>query len=143
MKKCSVCNEIKLLDEFQKRSTNKDGRTGMCKVCKRNYDNNHYQNHPDRKNYIKENRRVARNSATQFIYEYLMKNPCVDCGEADIIVLEFDHVTDDKRASVSNLKKSSLKAVKEEIEKCQVRCANCHRRKTARQFGWTKQAPLA
>jgi hypothetical protein len=142
MKKCSRCNETKPLDEFQKRSKNKDGRTGMCKPCKRDYDNSHYLAHPDRKNYIKENRRKARNSATQYIYEYLTKHPCVDCGESDVIVLEFDHVSDDKRASVSNLKRSSLYAVKLEIEKCEVRCANCHRRKTAKQFGWDRQATI-
>jgi hypothetical protein len=31
--------------------------------------------------------------------------------------------------------------VRAEIEKCDVRCVNCHRRKTARDFGWLKIRP--
>jgi hypothetical protein len=30
----------------------------------------------------------------------------------------------------------SIARIKEEIEKCDVRCANCHTRRTAHQFGW-------
>lgn len=65
---------------------------------------------------------------------------CVDCGYREhAIALQFDHVGDDKKASVSNLIRSdySWKTVLLEIEKCEVRCANCHavitaKRKAAR-----------
>lgn len=57
MKTCSTCKESKTLDEFQKRSRNKDGYAGMCKVCKREYDNNHYKSHPERRRYIRANAR--------------------------------------------------------------------------------------
>jgi hypothetical protein len=33
---------------------------------------------------------------------------------------------------------TDLNQVKNEIEKCDVRCANCHRRKTAKDFNWYK-----
>lgn len=73
-----------------------------------------------------------------FLISYLKENPCIECGESDIIVLEFDHIESDKKfKNISVLRKHySLDALKKEIEKCQVLCANCHRRKTARQFGW-------
>ena len=29
-------------------------------------------------------------------------------------------------------------SIEEEIAKCEVRCANCHRQRTALQFGWPK-----
>ena len=55
---------------------------------------------------------------------------CVDCGEKDPIVLDFDHIHDSKRYTISNMQKHSLAKVDKEIAKCVVRCANCHRRVT-------------
>ena len=65
----------------------------------------------------------------------------MDCGESDPVVLEFDHVTDDKRNSVANYVRSgrSWNLIFNEVQKCEVRCANCHRRVTARRNGnWKK-----
>lgn len=65
--------------------------------------------------------------------EYLSAHPCVDCGENDPIVLEFDHVRGVKTSEVYNLAVKrgwAWKRVLTEIAKCEVRCANCHRRVT-------------
>lgn len=72
------------------------------------------------------------------MWEYLRLHPCVDCGEADPVVLEFDHVRGTKRCNVSQMVSSYLSwaTILKEIAKCDVRCANCHRRRTAIQFGW-------
>lgn len=77
----------------------------------------------------------ARNRA--YVAEYLSIHPCVDCGEADPVVLEFDHRDPrTKRENVGRLiHTSTLTAVQTEIDKCDVRCGNCHRIKTANQFG--------
>jgi hypothetical protein len=57
---------------------------------------------------------------------------CVDCGERDVVVLEFDHIGN-KRSNVTVLAWSvcSLARLQEEIACCEVRCCNCHRRRTA------------
>jgi hypothetical protein len=63
---------------------------------------------------------------------YLLEHPCVDCGEADPVVLEFDHMRDKVKAvSVLLSNGHEWKQILAEIEKCEVRCANCHRRRTA------------
>lgn len=137
MKTCTACNTEKSLEDFQKRSSAKDGHTNLCKPCKREYDNNHYKNNAYRKDYIRSNREKALKDAEKYILEYLLQHPCLDCGEPDPIVLEFDHIDPSiKDGAIAILKRSSLSKVKKEIEKCEVRCANCHRRKTAKQLGW-------
>ena len=62
-----------------------------------------------------------------------MNSGCVDCGERRLCVLDFDHVGG-KDASVMVLAHSGygLARLQSEIAKCEVRCANCHRRRTAR-----------
>jgi hypothetical protein len=75
----------------------------------------------------------ARREIRAWIAEYLSAHPCVDCGETDIVVLEFDHVRGIKVDDVSTLvTRTGLTTVRAEIAKCEVRCANCHRRITYR-----------
>lgn len=66
-----------------------------------------------------------------YLTEYLRNSPCVDCGGHDPVVLDFDHVGK-KRSGVVQLadRECSLARLAEEIQECEVRCANCHRRRT-------------
>lgn len=56
---------------------------------------------------------------------------CVDCGEKNHIVLDFDHLKN-KKYNISRMIHDgfSWKAILKEIEKCEVVCANCHRIRT-------------
>lgn len=76
----------------------------------------------------------------QVLYDHLKNHPCVDCGENDPVCLEFDHVQGSKHSDISRMvsSASSLTMLHAEISKCEVRCANCHRRRTAREQGWYK-----
>jgi 5-methylcytosine-specific restriction endonuclease McrA len=69
-------------------------------------------------------------------WAYLGSHQCVDCGESDPVVLQFDHIRD-KLRNVSQMLRQGFNwsAIEAEIAKCEVRCANCHRRKTAREQG--------
>lgn len=54
---------------------------------------------------------------------------CVDCGyDEHAVALQFDHIEDNKKASVSNLIRSDYAwpTILKEIRKCEVRCSNCH-----------------
>jgi hypothetical protein len=65
------------------------------------------------------------------IREVFADGRCVDCGLADFLVLEFDHIGE-KRGNVIALAKRGcgVKTLDLEISRCQIRCANCHRRRT-------------
>lgn len=54
---------------------------------------------------------------------------CIDCGyAAHAEALQFDHIENNKKANVSDLIRSdySWDTIKKEIDKCVIRCANCH-----------------
>jgi hypothetical protein len=65
-----------------------------------------------------------------YILQYLEKHPCEDCGETDIRTLEFDH-RGEKSFTICDAIWGgvSLSMLAVEIDKCTVRCANCHRRR--------------
>jgi hypothetical protein len=54
---------------------------------------------------------------------------CLDCGyNKSPYALQFDHISDNKKANVSNLIRSDYSwiTIKAEIDKCEIVCANCH-----------------
>jgi hypothetical protein len=133
VKRCSKCREVKPLHEFNRLRKANDGRQSYCRDCNKAY---HYRNWDKHMAQIRARRVRSRQEAREFIVGYLRDHPCVDCGETDVVVLEFDHLRD-KTSNVSNLIGSGqLKRLKREIEKCEVVCANCHRRRTARRGDW-------
>lgn len=115
-------------------------RCSLCKPCKRAYDRKYYSNQSvESKSNKQENQNARRRLVRQFLWDYLLEHPCITCGEPDPIVLEFDHIDrENKTGNIADLSKYSLSKVKEEIVKCRVLCANCHRRHTAIQFDWYK-----
>ena len=80
------------------------------------------------------------------LFNFLSDKACIDCGEKDPIVLDFDHrEPEDKFRPVSKLLSGhwSWSSLQKEIAKCDIRCANCHRRKTYLQFNsFGKTKPL-
>ncbi len=139
MKLCSECKAILPLINFYFRSRASGRRHSMCKGCCKVYARSHYRDNPRQySEYHRLNDARYRARNRQIVSAYLESHPCVDCGEVDPIVLEFDHVHGDKHGNLSEMVSSgfSQRRISDEIEKCEVRCANCHRRKTAVQFKW-------
>lgn len=102
------------------------------KYRKKNKEKRNFQSKLWRKNNPKKKRERTLNGYIR-ISEYLEQHPCVDCGNSDIRVLEFDHIKGNKIRNVSAMvgEGYSWKTILNEVAKCEVRCANCHRIKTA------------
>lgn len=64
--------------------------------------------------------------------EYKSKLKCENCPENDSRCLDFHHVRGKKNKCVSIMISEgySIKRILKEIKKCQVLCANCHRKET-------------
>jgi hypothetical protein len=82
----------------------------------------------------------TRDSKRQYVYDVLSSSSgCVDCGEKDPIVLEFDHRDPSTKSSnIGDSYGKSIEYLKEEILKCDIVCANCHRKRTAKMFNYYK-----
>ena len=89
-----------------------------------------------RREYNKKHRRLCQLRNRKYVYEYLALHPCIDCNITDVRVLEFDHKRrNHKMYRIAELMTQgmSLATIQLEIDKCVVRCANCHRIKTLRE----------
>jgi len=118
-KKCSICNRSKGLHLFGIYNSSPDGLKSSCLSCSR------------------KNAGERRGEARKAVYEYLLRHPCVDCGETNPVVLEFDHLNG-KNMDISEMigKGYSIKSIMKEIEKCEVVCSNHHSIRTARRANW-------
>lgn len=114
MKTCYICGNSLPLEDFYLSSKAKDGRQNRCKECHRLTQLNYYHN----------NKQKAS--------DYKLEKGCVDCGyNKNPYALDFDHL-DGKSYTISqHLHRKSWASLLKEISKCEVRCANCHRIKTA------------
>jgi hypothetical protein len=140
MKQCVHCKEFKPEEEFAYSNKILKSRQKHCRNCMSYF---HQKNYASRSAEVKKeayNRNKDRvRKGREYVWNYLKGHPCVDCGEADPKVLEFDHIEPvTKTASISRMVSDgySIERIQEEIDLCEVRCANCHRRKHYEDKGW-------
>lgn len=145
---CTKCKKIQPESEFNWKYKNKK-RSKHCKTCSREYVRKHYERNTEY--YLKKakrNNKKSKDKCIQYIANYLQTHSCLDCGESDILVLEFDHKDRSEKfenVSIILKRKLSFEKLVAEIKKCDIRCANCHRKKTAiENNNWKLQfAPVA
>jgi hypothetical protein len=127
---CTKCGEEKDIEEFSW-SLKGIKRHSRCKKCHAAEHMEYYERNKEKELKYKWDRQVRkREEARRFVFNYLSSHPCVVSGETDPIVLTFDHVRGTKKMDVSQMVNQgySLEALQIEIDKCEVRCGNCHMR---------------
>jgi hypothetical protein len=127
VKRCARCEQRLPIESFSRHP--QYGHQHWCKECFLEYLRGRGELHSRQTADGKRRRRAA---ARLFVDDLLARSKCVDCGETDPLVFEFDHV-EDKQAVMSKLIASgwSIKRLQREIALCEVVCVNCHRRRTA------------
>jgi len=145
-KKCSICQQEFKLTDFNKNKGTPSGYNRVCRNCSNKRSKQYYDENPDKhkKNVAKRNKKVRIEFSTK-VLRYLKTNPCIDCGETRFATLQFDHRDDVfKFDNVSTMigRQSNWNKIKKEIDKCDVRCANCHSIRTSKQQSWYKNIDL-
>lgn len=136
MKRCCTCKRDLSLQDFAKNKAKRDGVSPQCRACKSVAQAAWYVAHKDKHQHdVRRNAARYKQENTRWVVAFLREHPCVDCAEADPVVLEFDHVRGKKlfAISVACAESYALATLQSEIAKCDVRCANCHRKKTAKE----------
>ena len=127
MKICPRCKQEKKLNDFGLRSTAKDGRQTYCKICAVESRMESYYNNKDKES---EYRKNIKKRNQKLLQEYKSSRPCTDCKQNyPYYVLDFDHLHS-KKYNVSQMLTLSWGTILNEIEKCDLVCANCHRKRT-------------
>lgn len=111
---CSKCGRELPLDMFNWRDKKKGTRRAECKECHCNYMKNKYQQNKTE------------------IGEIKAGIGCAKCGDARSYVLDFHHIDPSTKVNtIARLTSNRYNAMNEElqneIKKCIVLCANCHR----------------
>jgi hypothetical protein len=126
-RRCYRCRDLKPIEDFAWRRRAKGQHDSFCRPCRSAYGREHYQ--ANRQRYIdqagKVKRRLTR-ERTLYLLEFFKTHPCVDCGERDPVVLEFDHLRDKSFAIGPSLSRRGWQDILDEMKKCEVVCANCH-----------------
>lgn len=118
MKECTACNKLKTIEEFGKDTNQPDGLRYQCKTCHATLV-------------------IARQRKMYEVIREAKNKPCMDCGiNYPSYVMDFDHRPGEiKIKNLSRMNGYGLDKIKEEIEKCDLVCANCHRERTFSRIG--------
>ncbi len=120
--KCSRC------------SSEEGCRDGFCKPCRREYDKARYALDKG----IGPSASKWRHQEKWKVIQKAKDVSCKDCNEKYLwVAMVFDHVRGEKVKNVARLLASgSMQAMLDEIQKCEVVCASCHRVRKAKRAGW-------
>lgn len=140
MKFCPRCKESLEFIMFSSNPSRKDRLQVYCIECMKLYRKEHY--YKNKSQYYDRNNKTNKILA-DYRDSFKLNAKCSNCGieyPNEPYLFEFDHLDkENKLYCVSQLvRKGSLLKLKEEINKCQILCLICHRRKTAKDLGWYK-----
>ena len=131
MKKCPRCKIEKCESDFSFKKNSKDNLQSLCKRCNNTQAKQYYKDDiKDHKSKVRIREKLYQKKVLAKVQLIRHKLGCAKCSENDPRCLDFHHlVASEKVANISLLtQRKSMKKIMKEIEKCEVLCANCHRK---------------
>lgn len=150
MKACTKCSVEKPVSEYFIRDKKSGRLHAQCKTCykehRKTYAAEHYRKYGNQyRERAKIRRAAVRQDLQAHFIAYMRGKSCAHCGENDMRVLEFDHIDPStKRMGIARAMThgKSWAFIRAEMDLCQILCANCHKKRTAAQYGWFKAVGL-
>ena len=129
--KCRKCPHEGPIEEFAKDQRRKTPYE--CKQCKGKRSRKHYD---ENKTVYASRGPRRRFEAREVVNKIKTENPCMDCGQKfHYCQMDFDHRDqDEKKKQVSYMLLHGIETILNEVKKCDLVCANCHRDRTQRQI---------
>jgi hypothetical protein len=131
--KCNQCGEIKLISEYTKNINTKTGYNIICKKCKNKIHRVWNIKYKEKNGYTREQKKASEVKEWINLFK---TGPCVDCGQSyEPSLMDFDHLKD-KHKCISKMviERTSKENLLAEMEKCELVCCYCHRKRT-----WDRQ----
>lgn len=132
---CNHCKRTLSIESFQFKDKANGIRRTKCAECQNEYSRSHYIN--NKEYYLNRNRQQKKRNR-QTVREYKENSPCTDCkGNFPYYVMEFDHREPElKSFNIGKTDWGNMRPINAELEKCDLVCANCHKKRThIRRFG--------
>lgn len=129
--RCCTCHRVRPLSDVDVRARARDGLQSRCRECYRKW---YAANRDVHRANARRRSAATKREHERRVGEHLLTDPCVDCGEADVRVLDFDHLeASGKRSDIAKMVNAGGRwsDIELEIAGCEVRCTNCHRRVTS------------
>lgn len=149
MKTCTKCNQPKSIDCFSKHKITKDGLSHTCKECNKNRHKLYLtpenrdkakeksalwrKNNPDKVKLHKKKYYAKGHTKRQLVREQIKSlagGCCIVCGyNRCLSALDFHHINpQDKKFGLAQRVSTTInQQTLDEIAKCVLLCANCHR----------------
>ena len=127
-KVCTKCKRELPFDNFRWKNKSQNLKHSQCKECQKVQEKQHYQNSKERQQSVKSTA-IFQKERNIMLVEQAKSCGCKKCGEKRSYVLDFHHINAEDKINViaHMIKSSGEKTLIEELAKCDVLCANCHR----------------
>lgn len=127
-KTCGKCQEEKPLEDFS--LSRRRGKQSWCKSCANFAGRQNYQENKER--YFSHAKN--RDAKIDLLINSFKDRPCADCGiKYPPYVMDMDHSDPDTKVdgiSAMRRRRMAIALIVQEMAKCDVICANCHRERT-------------